>query len=61
MSETLDATKHTPTPAYATEAGRAVSLEVVKDQVVVTLFGPRVKGGHGEVNETVLEFAQKLG
>jgi pterin-4a-carbinolamine dehydratase len=47
--------------AYATETGQAVSLEVVKDQVVVTLFGPRVKGRHAEVNETVLEFAQKLG
>jgi len=47
--------------AFAAALGHGVTLDLAKDQVILTLTGPKVRGRQGELTESLLDFAQRLG
>ncbi|HEV8579455.1 MAG TPA: 4a-hydroxytetrahydrobiopterin dehydratase [Thermoanaerobaculia bacterium] len=47
--------------AFAAELGHPVTLDIAQEQVVLTLAAPKVRGRQGELTESILEFAQRLG
>jgi pterin-4a-carbinolamine dehydratase len=47
--------------AFAAALGHTVTLDIAVDQVVLTLAAPKVRGRQGELTESILELAQRLG
>lgn len=46
---------------FAAELGHTVTLDIAGDQVILSLAGPKVRGRQGELTESILAFAQRLG